>query len=182
MAADTKADDWFIAAHVLRVRTSSGTASISFKIGSRVANIAALLGCSGPISWKRCFGHGLPIRSATYAQHQRSMVIGRTSRATEVTSRKTCHFFLMRCRARAFNESGSVFFNFEIPNPSSMTFTIKGPVDGKDGPQSWHDVCNLVRSSRLDMKVSRTGHRLLPLGTRLRLSGSSSLIYPTAQA
>ena len=50
MAADTKADDWFIAAHVLRVRTSSGTASISFKIGSRVANIAALLGCSGPIS------------------------------------------------------------------------------------------------------------------------------------
>lgn len=26
----------------------------------------------------------------------------------------------------AFNKSGSVFFNFEIPNPSSMTFTIKG--------------------------------------------------------
>jgi len=37
VAADTKADDWFVAAHVLRVRTSSGTGTMSFKIGSRVA-------------------------------------------------------------------------------------------------------------------------------------------------
>jgi hypothetical protein len=52
---DTKADDWFIAAHRLKVNSSTGTGSISFKIGSRVANIAALIGCSGAIS-----GSGVP--------------------------------------------------------------------------------------------------------------------------
>ncbi len=75
MAANTKADDWFIAAHVLRVRTSSGTASISFKIGSRVANIAALLGCSGPISGSGVADTDFQLEHATYAHLQRPIFV-----------------------------------------------------------------------------------------------------------
>ena len=99
MAADTKADDWFIAAHVLRVRTSSGTASISFKIGSRVANIAALLGCSGPISGSGVSDTDFQLDS----QLMRNIsgpwslkdVKGHRGDVTQNVS-----FFLMRCRAR----------------------------------------------------------------------------------
>ncbi|WP_157790515.1 hypothetical protein [Bradyrhizobium japonicum] len=130
MAADTKADDWFIAAHVLRVRTSSGTASISFKIGSRVANIAALLGCSGPISGSGVSDTDFQLDS----QLMRNIsgpwslkdVKGHRGDVTQNVS-----FFPDALSGAAFNKSGSVFFNFEIPNPSSMTFTIKGQWMGK---------------------------------------------------
>jgi len=55
MGVDTKASDWFMAAHRLKVNPGASSGSLSFKIGSRVANQAALIGCAGAIS-----GSGIP--------------------------------------------------------------------------------------------------------------------------
>lgn len=125
MSADTKADDWFIAAHVLRIRTSSGTASISFKIGSRVANIAALLGCSGPLS-----GSGVSDTDFQLDTQLMRNISGPWSlkdikgHRGDVT--QNVSFLPDALSGVAFNKSGSVFFNFELPNPTPTTFTIKG--------------------------------------------------------
>ncbi|MET4236733.1 hypothetical protein AB7Z32_19585 [Bradyrhizobium sp. 482_C4_N1_1] len=125
MAADTKADDWFIAAHVLRVRTSSGTASISFKIGSRVANIAALLGCSGPISGSGVadtdFQLDTQLMRTFSGPFSLKDIKGHRGDVTQNVS-----FSPDDLSGVAFNKSGSVFFNFDLPNTNPMTFTIRG--------------------------------------------------------
>ncbi|MGY4289362.1 hypothetical protein ACVWXO_008628 [Bradyrhizobium sp. LM2.7] len=125
MAADTKADDWFIAAHVLRIRASSGTASISFKLGSRVANIAALLGCSGPISGSGVSDTDFQLDTQLTRNFSGPWSLkdikGHRGDVTQNVS-----FLPDELSGVAFNKTGSVFFNFAIPNPSPMTFTIKG--------------------------------------------------------
>jgi hypothetical protein len=125
MSADTKADDWFIAAHHLKVNSSTGTASISFKIGSRKANIAALLGCAGPVS-----GGGVSDTDfALDTQFMRSIggpwslknIKGHRGDVSQNVS-----FLPDELSGVAFNPSGSVMFNFGIPNTIPMTFTIRG--------------------------------------------------------
>lgn len=125
MAVGTKADDWFIAAHVLRIRTESGAASISFKIGSRIANIAALLGCAGAISGSGVSDTDFQLDSQLVRNFSGPWSLkdikGHRGDVTQNVS-----FFPDALSGVAFNKNGSVFFNFEIPNPDPMTFTIKG--------------------------------------------------------
>jgi hypothetical protein len=125
LAVGTKADDWFIAAHVLRIRTESGTASISFKIGSRIANVAALLGCSGPISGSGVSDTDFQLDSQLVRNFSGPWSLkdikGHRGDVTQNVS-----FLPDALSGVAINKNGSVFFNFEIPNPDSMTFTIRG--------------------------------------------------------
>jgi hypothetical protein len=125
LAVGTKADDWFIAAHVLRIRTESGTASISFKIGSRIANVAALLGCSGPISGSGVSDTDFQLDSQLVRNFSGPWSLkdikGHRGDVTQNVS-----FLPDALSGVAINKNGSVFFNFEIPNPGPMTFTIRG--------------------------------------------------------
>jgi hypothetical protein len=125
LAVGTKADDWFIAAHVLRIRTESGTASISFKIGSRIANIAALLGCSGPISGSGVSDTDFQLDSQLVRNFSGPWSLkdikGHRGDVTQNVS-----FLPDALSGVAINKNGSVFFNFEIPNPDPMIFTIRG--------------------------------------------------------
>jgi hypothetical protein len=125
LAVGTKADDWFIAAHVLRIRTESGTASISFKIGSRIANVAALLGCSGPISGSGVSDTDFQLDSQLVRNFSGPWSLkdikGHRGDVTQNVS-----FLPDALSGVAINKNGSVFFNFEIPNPDPMIFTIRG--------------------------------------------------------
>jgi hypothetical protein len=125
VGVDTKADDWFIAAHQLKVNAAKGSASISFKIGSIVAQQAALIGCIGQVTGsgvpdnKLFFFDSAELRSVTGPWSLRDIKGDRGDVDNNVITSGSM-------LGVAFRRTGKVMFNFEIPNPDSLTFRING--------------------------------------------------------
>lgn len=126
MGIDTKADDWEIAAHRLKVNSSNGAATMSFKIGSIKANQAALIGCVGPIA-----GSGIPddmpwnlataFMNSFSGPWSLTDIKGHRGDIEQNTS-----IIPDEMRGVAMTKKGSVMFNFQLPNSESLSFSIKG--------------------------------------------------------
>src|SRR3954464_753153 len=129
MGVDTKAVDWMIAAHQLKVNPSKGSAVLSFKIGSVTANQAALLGCFGQIS-----GSGVPdeqflsfpsgfVDAFTHPFSLRDIKGHRGS----VSQNEPGLLTDSEMNGTAFlKNTGNLMFNFSLPNSESMSFRITG--------------------------------------------------------
>jgi|SRR2546423_1412386 hypothetical protein len=127
MGIDTKAVDWMIAAHQLKVNPSKGSAVLSFKLGSVTANQAALLGCFGQIS-----GSGVPdeqffsfpsgfVNAFTHPFSLRDIKGHRGFVSQNVSGLSDSEMF-----GNAFLKTGNLMFGVSLPNSESLSFEITG--------------------------------------------------------
>jgi hypothetical protein len=127
MGISTKADDWVVAAHNLKVTPSKGSAVMSFKIGSVTANQAALLGCFGQIS-----GSGIPneqlfsFSSAFVESFGVPFSLKDIKGHRGSVSQNVPGITDSEMNGVAFRTNGKVMFNFPIPNSESMSFQMTG--------------------------------------------------------
>src|SRR4051812_40166238 len=129
MGVDTKATDWMIAAHKLKVNPSKGSAVLSFKLGSVTANQAALLGCFGQIT-----GSGIPDEQffsfpsgfmKIPIDHPFSLRDIKGHRA-DVVQNLPDFDTDSEMDGTAFFANGNMMFNFNLPNSDPMSFRIRG--------------------------------------------------------
>ena len=127
MGVDTKADDWVIAAHKLKVTPAKGSAVMSFKIGSVTANQAALLGCFGQIS-----GSGVPDEQFFSFPSAFVEAFGVPFSLKDIkghrgsVSQNTPGLSDSEMDGVVFRNTGKVMFNFPIPNSESLSFELTG--------------------------------------------------------
>ena len=127
MGVDTKATDWMIAAHKLKVTPSKGSAVMSFKIGSVTANQAALLGCFGQIS-----GSGVPDEQFFSFPTAFVETFGVPFSLKDIKGHRGSVFQNVppitdsEMIGVVFRNTGKVMFNFPLPNSESMSFQITG--------------------------------------------------------
>src|SRR4051812_44572645 len=170
MGVDTKASDWFMAAHRLKVNPGASSGSLSFKIGSRVASQAALIGCAGAISGSgipnefffgldtvnmNIFGGAFSLRDIKGhigdVHHNTSLVPGELSPTARRTERR-----------RGYVQRGNgEFGNIRLHN--------QRPMDGESGAQAWGHVHPL----RLAPSVSASLPRRRASASRAKRSASS---------
>jgi hypothetical protein len=127
MGVDTKATDWVIAAHKLKVTPSKGSAVMSFKIGSVTANQAALLGCFGQIS-----GSGVPDEQFFSFPTAFVSTFGVPFSLKDIKghrgsiSQNIPGLADSEMDGVVLRNTGIVMFNFQLPNSDSISFEMTG--------------------------------------------------------
>ena len=127
MGVDTKADDWFIAAHNLKVTPSKGSAVMSFKMGSITANQAALLGCFGQIS-----GSGVPNEQFFSFPTAFVDAFGVPFSLRDIKGHRGSvdqnipGISDFEMNGVVFRKTGKVMFNFPLTNSEPLSFQLTG--------------------------------------------------------